>query len=87
MKKEKIAKVLAKTPMTSILSMSQEMNMSKSLVHRTMRHALKYRSYELYLTQQVYDDDHDLGVEMAELLTSIIDNQENYGFILFSICQ
>ena len=58
--------------------------LSKSLVHRTMRYVLKYKLYELHLTQQVYNDDQDLGVEMAELLTSIIDDQENYGLIFFS---
>ncbi len=83
-KKEEIVEALAKTPMTSIRRLSQEVNMSTSLVHHTMRYVLKYKPYKMHLTQQVYDEDKDLRIEMAELLIPIINDQKNDGLIFFS---
>jgi hypothetical protein len=42
----KISEVLAATPITSVRRVSQEVNMSKSVVHRTMRNILKYKPYK-----------------------------------------
>ena len=44
-KKEEIVETLAKTFMASIRRLSQEVNVSKSVVHHTMRYVLKYKLY------------------------------------------
>ena len=61
-----ISEVLAATPMTSVRRVSQEVNLSKSVVHRTMRNILKYKPYKVHLTQKLYDEDQDLRVEICE---------------------
>jgi transposase len=66
-KTDKISEVLTTTPINSIRAISQEVDMSKSVVHRTMRQILSYKPYKMHLTQQLYDEDKDLRVEMAEL--------------------
>ncbi len=83
-KKEEIAEILATTSMTSVRSVSQQVNMSKSVVHRLMRDVLNYKPYKMHLIQELYDEDKDLRVEMAELLIPIVDDQENHGLIFFS---
>ena len=49
-----------------------------------MRYVLKYKPYKMHLTQEMYDEDKDLRVEMAELLIPIIDDQQNDGLIFSS---
>ena len=83
-KKQEIIEVLENTPMTTIQSVSQEVNISKLVVHRTMRYVLKYKPYKMHLTQEIYDEDKDLRVEMAELLIPIIDDQRHDGLLFFS---
>ncbi|CAF1341121.1 unnamed protein product [Didymodactylos carnosus] len=58
--------------------------MSKSVVHRIMRQILGYKPYKMHLTQQIYDEDKDLRVEMAEILLPILDTQDYDGVIFFS---
>ncbi|CAF4639952.1 unnamed protein product [Didymodactylos carnosus] len=38
----------------------------------------------MHLTQQIYDEDKDLRVEMAEILLPILDKQDYDGLIFFS---
>ncbi|CAF1151432.1 unnamed protein product [Didymodactylos carnosus] len=74
-KQDQIAEVLTNKPMNSIRAVSQEMNMSKSVVHRKMRQILGYKPYKIHLTQQIYDEDKDLRVEMVEILLPKFSNK------------
>jgi hypothetical protein len=49
-----------------------------------MREVLNYKPYKMHLTQQLYDEDMDLRVEMAELLLPILNEPNNEGLIFFS---
>lgn len=69
--------------MISVRRVSQEVNLSKTVVHRTVRDVLGYKPYQMHLTQQLYDEDKDLRVVMAETLLTILDNENNDGFIFF----
>ncbi len=51
-KTAEIADMLAKMPMNSVHLISKEVDMSKSVVHRIMRHILGYKLYKMRLTQQ-----------------------------------
>jgi len=79
-----ISEVLEATPMNSVRRVSQEVNVSKSVVHRIMRNVLNYEPYKMHLTQKLYDEDEDLRVEMCERLISILEDEDNYGLIFFS---
>ena len=63
-----ISEVLETTPINSVRRVSQEVNLSKSVVHRTMRNILKCRPNKIHLAQKVYDEDQDLRVEMCDRL-------------------
>ncbi|CAF1477356.1 unnamed protein product, partial [Rotaria sordida] len=76
-KVEKIVEELTKNPINSIRGVSREVNISKSVVHRTMREVLGYKPYKMHLTQMIYDEDMDLRVEMAELLLPILTDKNN----------
>jgi hypothetical protein len=49
-----------------------------------MRGVLGFKPYKMHLTQQLYDEDKDLRVEMAELLLPILNDSSNDGLIFFS---
>jgi transposase len=83
-KQDEIVEALTNKPVNSIRAVSQEVNMSKSVVQRTMRQVLGYKPYKMHLTQQIYDEDQDLRVEMAEILLPILDNRDHDGMIFFS---
>jgi hypothetical protein len=67
-KLDEIEEVLSASSMISVHCVSQEVNLSKTVVHRAMRDVLGYKSYKMHLTQQLYDEDKDLRVVMAEIL-------------------
>ncbi|CAF1257788.1 unnamed protein product [Rotaria sordida] len=79
-----ITEILATTPINSVRLVSQQVNLSKSVVHRTMRNILKYKPYKMHSTQQLYDEDQDLRVEMCEILTPVLEHNDNDGLIFFS---
>jgi transposase len=82
-KRDQIGEVLSTMSVTSVRAISQEVNMSKSVVRRTMRQ-MGYKPFKMHLTQQLFDEDKDLRVEMAESLLPILDNRDNDGVIFFS---
>jgi ribosomal protein S25 len=79
-----IDQVVQNAAVASVRSIAQEVNVSKSVVHRTMRDVLGYKPYQMHLTQELYDEDKDLRVEMAEYLIPILEDQDNNGVLFFS---
>ena len=49
-----------------------------------MRDIIGYKPYMMHCTQQLYDEDMDLRVEMAKRLIPILENQADNGIIFFS---
>lgn len=82
-KLDEIEEVLSNKSMVSIRHISQEVNLSKTVVHRAMRDVLDYKPYKVHLTQQLYDEDKELRVEMAENLLPIFDDENNDGLFFF----
>jgi len=82
--KDEINEVIQNNPANSVRNIAQEVNVSKSVVHRTMRDVLGYKPYHMRLVQELYDEDKDLRVEMAVKLAPILENEENNGVIFFS---
>ena len=72
-KLDAIEKVLSNNAMISVRRVSQEVNVPRSTVHRTMRNVLGYNPYTMHLTQQLDDEDKDVRVVMAEILLPILD--------------
>ncbi|CAF3992656.1 unnamed protein product [Rotaria sp. Silwood1] len=58
--------------------------MSRSVVHRAGHDVLGYKPCKIHLTQELYDEDKDLHVEMVEILLPIINDTNNDGMIFFS---
>jgi hypothetical protein len=83
-KLDEIEEVLSDGSIISVRRVSQEVNLSKTVVHRGMRDVLGYKSYKMHLTQQLYDEDKDLRVVMAEILLPILHDENNDGLIFFS---
>ncbi|CAF0771728.1 unnamed protein product [Rotaria sordida] len=82
-KQDEIEEVLLNNSMNSVRSVSQKVNTSKSVVHRTMRDVLVYKPYKMHLTQVLYNEDKDLRIEMVEILFPILDNTNNDDMIVF----
>ncbi|CAF5103900.1 unnamed protein product [Rotaria sp. Silwood1] len=70
--------------MISVRRVCQEVNLSKSTVHRAMRNVLGYKPYKMHLRQQLEDEDKDAHVVMAEILLPILDDENYDGLIFFS---
>ncbi len=84
---DEIEEVLSANPMISVRRVSQEVNLSKTVVYRAMRDVLGYKPYKMYLTQQLYDEDKDLHVVMVEILLPILNDKNNDGLIFFLMKQ
>ncbi|CAF0812160.1 unnamed protein product [Adineta ricciae] len=83
-KLDEIEEVLSTTSMVSVRGVSQSVNLSKTVVHRAMRDVLGYKPYKMHRTQQLFDEDKDLRVVMAEILLPIIEDENNDGLIFLS---
>ena len=81
---EDIAEIFSVNPINSVRNIARELNISKSVVQRTMREVLRFKPYNMHLTQALYNEDKDLRVEMAEVLLPIVTNSHNDGPIYFS---
>ena len=71
--KDEINQVIQNNPANCVRNIAQEFNVSKSVVHLTMRDILGDNSYHMRLVQELYDEDKDLRVEMAEKLAPILE--------------
>lgn len=49
-----------------------------------MREVLGFKPYKMHLTQQLYDENKDLRVEIAEVLLPIVTDPNNDGLTYFS---
>ncbi|CAM2708581.1 unnamed protein product [Rotaria socialis] len=74
----------SKEPQTSVRKIGRELNISKDKTHRIMHDIIGLKPYMMHCTQQLYDEDMDLRVEMSELLIPIFENPENEGNVFFS---
>ncbi|CAF1537495.1 unnamed protein product, partial [Didymodactylos carnosus] len=52
---EEIVEVLSDNPTISVRNIARKVNISKSVVHRTMREMLGFKPYKMHLTQQLYE--------------------------------
>ena len=80
-KVKEILEILKNTPANLVRTVSAEVDVSKSVVRRVMRTVFGFKPYKMHLTQQLYEEDKDLRVEMAEQLFSIVNDPNNDGLI------
>ena len=62
---------------TSIRKLGRKKNISKDKAHRIMRDIIRLESYMMHCTQQLYDEDMGLHVEMSECLIPILEDPAN----------
>ena len=79
-----VEEALNREPQTSVRKIGREMNISKDKAHRIMRDIIGFKSYMMHCTQQLYDEDMDLRVEMSERLIPILEDPANKGNVFFS---
>ena len=79
-----VEEALNKELQTSVRKIGREMNISKDKAHGIMRDIIRLKSYTMHCTQQLYEEDVDLRVEMSECLIPILKDPANKGNIFFS---
>ena len=79
-----VEQALSMQAVNSVRNVAQETNISKSQAHRIMRDIIGFKPYMMHCTQQLYNEDMDLRVEMSERLIPILEDQANDGNIFFS---
>lgn len=60
------------------------MNISKDKTHRIIRDIIGFKPYMMKCTQELYDEDMHLRVEMAERLIPLLEDPANDGNVFFS---
>ena len=81
---DEVEQALTMQPMNSVRNIARVTDISKSQAHRIMRNIIGLKPYMMHCTQQLYDEDMDLRVEMAERLIPILEDQANDDIIFFS---
>ncbi|CAF1445158.1 unnamed protein product [Adineta ricciae] len=81
---EKVEEVLEDEPLNTIRNVTRDASITKHQAHRIMREILGYKPYKMHSTQNLYDGDMDLRVEMAEHLIPMLEDAETGGNIFFS---
>ena len=66
-----VEEALTRESQISVRKIGREMNISKDKVHRIMRDIIGFKSHMMHCTQQLYDEDMNLRVEMSEHLILI----------------
>ena len=59
--------------MSGVRNITREVSIFKSLAHRIVRDTIGFKPYVMDCTQQLYHEDIDLRVEMAERLIAILE--------------
>ena len=60
------------------------MNISKDKAHRIIRDIIGFKPYMMYCTQQLYDEDMDVRVEMLEHWILVLEDPANKTNVFFS---
>jgi len=79
-----VEEALNREPQTSLRKIAREMNISKDKTHRIIRDIIGFKPYMMKCTQELYDEDMDLRVEMAERLIPLLEDPANDGNVFFS---
>jgi len=79
-----VEEALNREPQTSLRKIAREMNISKDKTHRIIRDIIGFKPYMMKCTQELYDEDMDLRVEMAERLIHLLEDPANDGNVFFS---
>lgn len=83
-KVEEVEEILENEPVNSVRSLARQATISPYQARRIMREFLGYKPYMMRSVQQLFDEDMDLRVEMAEQLIPILEDQRINDNIFFS---
>jgi len=78
-----IREILENNPKTTISSICGQTNLSRGTVHNRIKDNIGVKSYKIQIHQELYEDDIDIRVKMAENLTPILQNPANKNLIFF----
>ena len=74
---------LNREPQTSVRKIDRAVNISKDRAHHNTHNTIGFKPYMMHCTQQLYDEDMNLRVEMSERLIPILADQANKGNVVF----
>ena len=81
---KEVEEALNREPQTSVRKIDRQMHISKDKARRIMRDIIGFKPYLMHCTQQFYDEDMDLCVEMSECLLLILEDWANKDDVFFS---
>jgi hypothetical protein len=79
-----IEEILEEDPKSTIRAISKQTNLSVGLVQSRISKEIGLKPYKIQFTQELFDEDFDKRVEMAEILIPILQNPANKNMIFFS---
>jgi len=82
--KTEISNILLETPKSSLTQISQETGLSRTSIWRYLRWELGQKSYIIQTHQELFEDDLDRRVEMAEKLSGMLLDKKLNNLIYFS---
>ena len=81
---EKICEILAENSSTTLTRLSAQTNLSKTTCWRRLKNDLNLFAYKIQICQQLFEEDYDRRVEMAEILAPILKNPRSQYLVYFS---
>lgn len=83
-KKNEITDILAANPKSSLTAISQSVDISRTTIWRFIKYQLHCKSYIIQTHQELYEEDFDRRLEMAEIVLPMLESRELAGLIFFS---
>ena len=80
-----IMDILNENPKSTLNEISNAIGISKQTIRRRIKSDIGMYSYRIQIHQQLYDEDLDKRIEMAEILLPILKNPANKHFIFFQM--
>jgi hypothetical protein len=81
---ELIQEILEANPKSTISQLSAATGVSRATVSRRISSDIRMKSYKIQIHQELFEDDYDRRVEMAEALLPILQNPSYKDLIFFS---
>ena len=79
-----VREILENNPNVTISAICGQTNLSRGTVHDRIKNDIRIKSYKIQIHQELYEEDFDKRVEMAEILMPILQNPANKNLIFFS---
>lgn len=79
-----IAEILEENPRSTLTQLSASTSLSRSTIQRRIKKEIGLKPYKIQILQELFEEDYDMRVEMAEVLIPLLQDPALKDLIFFS---